>query len=187
MPAFIDDHRAVYGVEPICRVLPIAPSTYRAHAACAADPNRASARVKRDAALRPEITRVWQGNFKVYGVRKVWRQELREGIDVARCTVARLMGQMGLHGAVRGKSVKTTISNSATPCPADHVNRHFQAPRPNALWVSDFTYGAPRPGLGRGAYVRNARRKEERRNAIAFAAEAMSPSGGDLLSTGRVT
>ena len=128
-----------------------------------------------------------KGNFKVYGVRKVWRQELREGIYVARCTVARLMGQMGLHGAVRGKSVKTTISNSATPCPADHVNRQFQAPRPNALWVSDFTYGAPRPRLGWGAYVRNARRKEERRNAIAFAAEAMSPSGGDLLSTGRVT
>ena len=129
MKAFIDDHHGVYGVEPICRVLPIARSTYRAHAACAADPNRASARVKRDAALRPEITRVWQGNFKVYGVRKVWRQELREGIDVARCTVARLMGQMGLQGAVRGKSVKTTISNSATPCPADHVNRQFQAPQ----------------------------------------------------------
>ncbi len=99
MKAFIDDHRAVYGVEPICRVLPIAPSTYRAHAACAADPSRASARVRRDAALRPEITRVWEGNFKVYGVRKVWRQLLREGIDVARCTVARLMRQMGLQGS----------------------------------------------------------------------------------------
>ena len=140
MKAFIDDHRAVHGVEPICRVLPIAPSTYRAHAACAADPSRASARVRRDAALRPEIRRVWDGNFKVYGVRKVWRQLLREGIDVARCTVARLMRQMGLQGVVRGKPVKTTHSNPATPCPADHVNRQFQAPRPNALWVSDFTY-----------------------------------------------
>ena len=139
MKAFIDDHRAVHGVEPICRVLPIAPSTYRAHAACAADPSRASARVRRDAALRPEITRVWEGNFKVYGVRKVWRQLLREGIDVARCTVARLMRQMGLKGAVRGKPVKTTISNPATSCPADHVNRRFRAPRPNLLWVSDFT------------------------------------------------
>ncbi len=147
MKAFIDDHRAVHGVEPICRVLPIAPSTYRAHAACRADPSRASARVRRDAALRPEIARVWEGNFKVYGVRKVWRQLLREGIDVARCTVARLMQQMGLRGVVRGKSVKTTISNPATPCPADHVNRQFQAPRPNALWVSDFTYVSTWAGL----------------------------------------
>ena len=136
MKAFIDDHRAVHGVEPICRVLPIAPSTYRARAACAADPSRASARTKRDAILRPEITRVWEENFKVYGVRKVWRQMLREGIDVARCTVTRLMRQMGLRGAVRGKPVKTTISNPATPCPADHVNRQFRAPRPNRLWVS---------------------------------------------------
>ena len=95
MKAFIDDHRAVHGVEPICRVLPIAPSTSRARAACAADPSRASARTKRDAILRPEITRVWEENFKVYGVRKVWRQMLREGIDVARCTVTRLMRQMG--------------------------------------------------------------------------------------------
>ncbi len=140
MKAFIDHHRDVYGVEPICRVLPIAPSTYRAHAACVADPSRTSARTKRDAILRPEIRRVWEENFKVYGVRKVWRQLLREGIDVARCTVARLMRQMGLQGAVRGKPVKTTISNPAMPCPADHVNRQFQAPRPNALWVSDFTY-----------------------------------------------
>ena len=126
MKAFIDDHRAVHGVEPICRVLPIAPSTYRARAACAADPSRASARTKRDAILRPEITRVWEENFKVYGVRKVWRQMLREGIDVARCTVTRLMRQMGLRGAVRGKPVKTTISNPATQCPADHVNRAVQ-------------------------------------------------------------
>ena len=153
MKAFIDDHRAVHGVEPICRVLPIAPSTYRARAACAADPSRASARTKRDAILRPEITRVWEENFKVYGVRKVWRQMLREGIDVARCTVTRLMRQMGLRGAVRGKPVKTTISNPATPCPADHVNRQFRAPRPNRLWVSDFTYVSTWSGFVFVAFV----------------------------------
>jgi transposase InsO family protein len=121
MKAFIDDHRDAYGVEPICRVLPIAPSTYRAHAACAADPSRASARVRRDAALRLEIKRVWKDNFEVYGVRKVWRQLRREGTDVARCTVARLMAGMGLKGVVRGKPVRTTISNPATPSPDDHA------------------------------------------------------------------
>ncbi len=133
---FIDEHREVYGVEPICRVLPIAPSTYRAHAAGLADPSRRSARTKRDALLHPEIERVWRVNFEVYGVRKVWRQLNREGIEVARCTVARLMKELGLAGAVRGKPVKTTISNPATPCPADRVNRQFHAPRPNALWLS---------------------------------------------------
>ena len=153
MKAFIDDHRAVHGVEPICRVLPIAPSTYRAHAACAVDPDRASARTKRDAVLRPEIRRVWEENFGVYGVRKVWRQLLREGIDVARCTVARLMGQMGLRGAVRGKAVKTTIPNPAMPCPADHVNRQFAASRPNLLWVSDFTYVSTWAGFVYVAFV----------------------------------
>jgi len=153
MKAFIDDHRAVHGVEPICRVLPIAPSTYRAHAACAADPSRASARTKRDAILRPEITRVWEENFRVYGVRKVWRQLRREGIDAARCTVARLMGEMGLRGAVRGKVVKTTITNPATPCPADLVNRRFRAPRPNLLWVSDFTYVSTWSGFVYVAFV----------------------------------
>ena len=109
MKAFIDDHREAYGVEPVCKVLPIAPSTYRAHAACVADPDRASARAKRDAVLRPGIARVWEENFRVYGHRKVWRQLHREGIDVARCTVARLMADMGLRGAVRGKVLKTTI------------------------------------------------------------------------------
>ena len=153
MIAFIEDQRVVYGVESICRVLPIAPSTYRAHAACLADPSRASARTKRDAALRPEITRVWEENFRVYGVRKVWRQLLRDGIDVARCTVARLMRQMGLRFAVRGKPVRTTISSPATPCPADHVNRQFTAPRPNRLGVSDFTYVSPWAGFVYVAFV----------------------------------
>jgi transposase InsO family protein len=153
MKAFIDDHRAVYGVEPICRVLPIAPSTYRAHAAQLADPSRLSDRARRDAELRPEIRRVWGENYEVYGVRKVWRQLNREGFEVARCTVARLMKELGLAGAVRGKPVKTTISNPATPCPADRVNRQFHALRPNALWLSDFTYIATWAGFVYVAFV----------------------------------
>jgi transposase InsO family protein len=153
MIAFIDDHRDAYGVEPICRVLPIAPSTYHAHDARRADPSRAPTRAQRDAVLCAQIRRVWEENFQVYGVRKVWRQLKREGIDVARCTVARLMRQMGLKGVVRGKPVKTTIGDRATPCPADRVNRQFQAPRPNALWVSDFTYVATWQGFVYVAFV----------------------------------
>ena len=147
MIACIDAHRAVYGVEPICRVLPIAPSTYHAHAARRADPKRLPARARRDAALMIEIRRVYEANFCVYGVRKIWRQLGREGIRVARCTVARLMRAMGLQGAVRGKPVRTTISDTAAPCPLDRVNRQFQAPRPNVLWVSDFTYVATWSGF----------------------------------------
>jgi hypothetical protein len=123
MIAFIDAHRDVSGVEPICRVLPIAPATYYEHAARRRDPARLPVRARRDEVLRSEIRRVWEGNFRVYGVRKVWRQLRREGIAVARCTIARLMRQMGLSGAVRGKTVKTTISNPALPCPRDKVNR----------------------------------------------------------------
>jgi len=153
MIAFIEDHRPVYGVEPICRVLPIAPSTYYEHAARRRNPARLPARARRDEVLRSEIRRVWEENFQVYGVRKVWRQLRREGIAVARCTTARLMRQMGLLGAVRGKAVKTTISNPAVPCPRDKVNRQFQAPRPNALWVSDFTYVATWQGFVYVAFV----------------------------------
>lgn len=138
MIAFIDDHRATYGVAPICRELPIAPSSYRAHAARRADPSKAPPRVRRDTALRGEIRRVWEANFRVYGVRKVWRQLGREGIGVARCTVARI---------VRGKSVRTTISDKAAPCPLDRVKRDFKAPAPNRLWVSDFTYVATWTGV----------------------------------------
>jgi len=105
-------------------------------------PIRSPARERRDAALCREIRRVFADNFGVYGVRKVWRQMQREGIAVARCTVARLMRQMGLQGVVRGKSIRTTVSDAAAPCPRDRVNRQFTAPRPNALWVSDFTYVA---------------------------------------------
>src|SRR6188474_3062774 len=137
MIAFIDDHRGVHGVEPICKVLPIAPSTYRAHVAKRADPVKLSARAKRDAALKIEIRRVFEQNFRVYGVRKVWRQLKREGFDVARCTVARLMRSMSLQGIIRGKPVRTTFSDKSAPSPLDRVNRQFKAPAPNRLWVSD--------------------------------------------------
>jgi transposase InsO family protein len=153
MIAFIDEHRVLHGVEPICRVLPIAPSTYHAHAARRADPGKLPARARRDATLKSEIRRVYEENFRVYGVRKVWRQLLREGIAVARCTVARLMRTMGLQGVVRGKTVRTTISNAAVPCPLDRVNRQFKAPHPNALWVSDFTYVATWAGFVYVAFV----------------------------------
>ena len=153
MIAFIDDHRHVFGVEPICKVLPIAPSTYHAHVARRADPEKLPRRGKRDAALKVEIRRVFDANFRLYGVRKVWRQLAREGIAVARCTVARLMRAMGLQGAVRGKPMRTTISDKAVPCPLDRVNRQFQAPRPNVLWVSDFTYVATWSGFVYVAFV----------------------------------
>jgi len=153
MIAFIDDHRGAYGVEPICAVLPIAPSTYHTHAARRADRSRLPARAKRDASLMPEIARVFEENFQVYGVRKVWRQLRREGQEVARCTVGRLMQTLGLQGVIRGKPVRTTISDKAAPCPLDHVNRQFQAPRPNALWVSDFTYVATWAGFVYVAFV----------------------------------
>ena len=153
MIAFIDDHRQVYGVEPICRVLPIAPSTYHAHAARRADPDRLPARARSDAALTVEIRRVFKENFLVYGVRKIWRQLGREGIVVARCTVARLMRGMGLQGVVRGKKVRTTIPDPAAPCPLDRVNRQFRTPAPNRLWVSDFTYVATWAGFVYVAFV----------------------------------
>jgi transposase InsO family protein len=159
MIAFIDAHRAAYGLEPrsgsrpICKLLPIAPSTYHAHAARRADRTKTSARVQRDQVLSGQIRRVHAANFGVYGVRKVWRQLGREGVVVARCTVARLMRRMGLPGATRGKTARTTIADKATPCPADRVNRQFQAPRPNVLWVADFTYVATWQGFVYVAFV----------------------------------
>jgi len=140
MRAFIDDHRDAYGVEPICKVLPIAPSTYYMHAARQADPAKAPVRAQRDERLCADIQRVWDEHRQVYGVRKVWRQLRRESVAVARCTVARLMKQLGLRGVIRGKGVKTTISDKAAPCSQDRVKRQFHADRPNALWVADFTY-----------------------------------------------
>jgi transposase InsO family protein len=153
MIAFIDDHREVYGVEPICRILPIAPSTYHARVAQRADPAKASPRTQQDMVLMEQIRRVHEANFGVYGARKVWRQLSREGIAVARCTVERLMRQMGLRGAVRGKETRTTIADKAVPCPADKVNRQFQASHPNALWVSDFTYVATWQGFVYVAFI----------------------------------
>jgi putative transposase len=153
MIAFIDDHRGAYGVEPICKVLPIAPSTYFDHRAKQMDPARLSARVRRDAALRPTINRVFKDNLKVYGARKVWLQMNREGVSVARYTVERLMRVMGLHGVIRGKTIKTTMPDKAAPCPLDHVNRQFHAPAPNRLWVSDFTYVSTWSGFVYVAFV----------------------------------
>jgi putative transposase len=153
MIAFIDDHREVHGVEPICKVLPIAPSTYYAQVAQRSDPAKISARGQRDRALCEEIRRVHEANFGVYGARKVWRQLGREGIAVARCTVARLMRRMGLRGVVRGKETRTAVPDKAAPCPADKVNRQFRAPHPNALWVSDFTYVATWQGFVYVAFV----------------------------------
>jgi putative transposase len=148
----VAEHREVYGVEPICKVLQVAPSTYYRHAAREADMELRPDRWWRDRALRPEIRRVWEENRQVYGVRKVWRQLKREGYRVARCTVARLMDELGLHGVVRGKVVKTTISDRR-PCPLDKVNRQFHAPSPNALWVSDFTYVSTWAGFVYVAFV----------------------------------
>ena len=143
----------MHGVEPICKVLPIAPSTYFDHRAKQSDPAKLSARVRRDAALRPTISRVFERNHKIYGARKVWLQMKREGVSIARYTVERLMRSMGLHGVIRGKTVRTTVPDKATPCPLDHVNRQFHAPRPNALWVSDFTYVSTWAGFVYVAFV----------------------------------
>jgi putative transposase len=140
MRGFIDQHRATHGVKPICKVLQIAPSGYRRHAAQQRNPSLRCARGKRDATLLPQIERVWQVNLQAYGADKVWRQMNREGVPVARCTVERLMRHLGLQGARRGKVVRTTIPDPVTPCPLDRVNRQFKADRPNQLWVSDFTY-----------------------------------------------
>jgi transposase InsO family protein len=153
MVAFIDAHRERYGVESICRQLPIAPSTYYEHKAREADPERLPRRTQRDTALKPEIRRVWDENFQVYGAEKVWRQLNREEIPVARCTVERLMGVLGLQGAVRGKTYKTTVPDDAAERPADLVQRQFEADCPNQLWVADFTYVATWVGVVFVAFV----------------------------------
>jgi transposase InsO family protein len=154
MVAFIDTHRGEYGVEPICKELPIAPSTYYEHRARQADPARLPARARRDAELCPQIQRVWQENFCVYGVKKTWRQLNRERIQAARCTVERLMKRLGLRGAVRDRAFKTTtVPDLAAPRPADLVERRFSATRPNQLWVADFTYVATWRGFVYVAFV----------------------------------
>jgi transposase InsO family protein len=153
MVEFIDEHREEHGVEPICEKLPIAPSTYYEQKSREADPSRLPARTVRDAALREEIERVWKEHFGVYGARKVWRQLGREGIDVARCTVGRLMRQMGLQGVVRGRTFKTTVADDAAFRPPDLVQRDFSADRPNQLWVADLTYVATWAGFVYVAFI----------------------------------
>ncbi len=153
MVAFIDAHREAYGVEPICAVLPIAPSTYYEAKARQADPTRHSARAQQDARLRPEILRIWRAHRQVYGGRKVWKQLGREGHVVARCTVARLMRALGLRGVVRGRRVRTTRPEAVAERPQDLVRRDFQATRPNQLWVSDLTYVATWRGFVYVAFV----------------------------------
>jgi len=153
MVSFIDEHQVSHGVEPICRVLPIAPSTYYKQKAFLADPSRLSERARRDAVLRREIRRVWEANRRVYGARKVWRQLHREGIDAARCTVERLMREMGLQGVVRGRKPRTTIPDKASLKPADLVQRKFTADGPNRLWVADLTYVATWVGFVYVAFI----------------------------------
>ncbi len=153
MVFFIDEHRSQYGVEAIRRQLPIAPSTYYHHKARQDDPSKVPQRHWRDQLLKPEIQRVWDENLQVYGVRKVWRQLNREGIPVARCTVERLMREMGLRGVVRGKKKITTISDPTQQRAPDLVKRTFKASRPNQLWVADFTYVATWSGFVYVAFV----------------------------------
>jgi putative transposase len=142
MVRYIDAHKDRFGIEPICRQLQIAPSTYYEQKLRQRNPSRLPARAQRDSKLRPEIHRVWHENFCVYGAHKTWKQLNRERIRVARCTVERLMHDLGLRGAVRGKGLKTTIADESALRPADLVNRSFRADRPNQLWVADFTYVA---------------------------------------------
>jgi transposase InsO family protein len=153
MVGFIDAHRETYGVEPICAVLPIAPSTYYEQKARQADPRRQPARVQREARLRLEIQRVWQANRRIYGAKKVWKQLNRETIPVARCTVARLMRDLGLRGVMRGRRITTTIPDALAARPRDLVERDFRATRPNQLWVADLTYVATWRGFAYVAFV----------------------------------
>ena len=154
MVRFIDEHREAYGVEPICRVLLIAPSTYYEQKAREADSSRVPRRAQRDAELRVEIQRVWNTNFQVYGAKKVWRELKLEGVEVARCTVRRLMRGMGLEGVVRGRAYrKTTVGDGSAARPADLVRRDFTATRPNQLWVADLTYVATWRGFVYVAFV----------------------------------
>jgi putative transposase len=154
MVSFIDDHRKTYGVEPICRVLPIAPSTYYRRKAEQRDPRKCSARAQHDEVLRAIIRRIWEENHRVYGPRKVWKQMGRENLRVARCRVRRLMREMDLAGAVRGRAwTTTTESTPNAERPTDLVDRHFTATRPNQLWVADFTYVATWRGFVYVAFV----------------------------------
>ena len=153
MTSFVDENRADFGVEPICAELPIAPSVYYEHKRRDREPERCSARSRRDAALCTEIRRVWESNFGVYGARKVWRQLQREGVGVARCTVERLMRLEGLKGVVRGEKRRTTIPDDSAARPADLVDRSFEADGPNRLWLADITYVPTWSGFAYAALV----------------------------------
>lgn len=151
--SFVDEQRARFGVEPICKALQVAPSAYWREARRQRAPALCPPRRQRDARLLPEIERVWNANMRVYGADKVWKQLNRERIEVARCTVERLMRRLGLRGAMRGKKVRTTLPDAKAPCPLDRVNREFRADRPNQLWVSDFTYVSTWQGFVYVAFV----------------------------------
>ena len=153
MTSFIDEHRVEYGVEPICKQLPISPSTYYEQKAREDDSDRLPDRIKRDHLLEFDIKRVWEENFEVYGARKVWRQLNREHIEVARCTVERLMKRLGIQGVMRGAKCWTTVSDDALARPADLVNREFTATRPNQLWVADITFVATWAGFVYVAFI----------------------------------
>jgi len=143
MVSFIDEYRSAYGVEPICKELPIASSTYYEQKSREADPSRIPEREKSDRSHEIDIRRVWDENFQVYGVRKVWRQLKREQFKIARCTVERLMKKLGIRGVVRGAKCWTTKSDDSLYRPSDLVKRQFSASRPNQLWIADITYGVP--------------------------------------------
>jgi putative transposase len=153
MMMFISDYRDTFGVEPICRVLPIAPSTFYARVAVECHPDLASGRAKRDVLGKADIKRVFEGSRSRYGARKVWHALRREGKDIARCTVERLMKAMAIQGVVRGKKVITTNPDASQPCPDDKVIREFVAQMPNQLWVSDFTYVSSWQGMVYVAFV----------------------------------
>ena len=153
MVSFIDTHRAAYGVEPICKELPIAPSTYYEQKRRAAEPGRLPARVRRGRVWCTAIRRVWEAHYRVYGARKVWRQLQRDGHVVARCTVERLMRQLGIQGVRRGARRWSTVRDDALAQPADRVNRQFTAERPNQLWVADLIYVPTRSGFVYAAFV----------------------------------
>jgi putative transposase len=153
LKAYIDQYRDTFEVEPICKVLQIAPSCYWRHAAQMREPALRCNRAKHDDELIPQIQRVWHANMQVYGADKVWKQMNREGIAVARCTIERLMRRLGLRGVRRGKVVRTTTPDANAPCPLDRVNRQFKAERPNQLWVSDFTYVSTWQGWQYVAFV----------------------------------
>lgn len=150
-------------------MLPIAPSTYHDHLAKRVDPVGLSDRARRDVELKPEISRVFEANFRVYGVRKVWRQMRREGFDVARCTVARLMKELGVEGVIRGKKIRTMIPDKAVPCPLDRVNRHFRAPAPDMLWVNDFRWMIASANWSASLDARRWRSRSSRRHRTSHA------------------